>query len=451
MRLLVVLLTLLAALPAHALTLLTHGKLAVLRDRPGTTRDSALIRFGASRAFASLVNPTCGKDNPASLELSAYKDNVLVTILDTPLACEKWRALRRGGYVFEDEAGAVRKISYARNKLVVQLRGPGYTPLAGPFGYVQAWLTLGSQRLLGRFHNFRHNTATLVVTRKPTFNAAEGELAFWDVLWGDDASANRQAVALHCLQLGARQDRKDGRSRFLLGMMHLYRFGQMTSDYRTASAVAKAEIDAANAAFDAALPLLWNGTTGDSRVPGFAAAARYVQGVVRGDAAVIAQGLAELDASVAANPLFNLFDFVGVVAPVIRPTDPLYAKVIEIVDFALNADNRDCLTEQPEICANDGMAPHNLEGALILFGDLYGKGLIPDDPSALRGADNLYRLGSLFAEANGWNPTFRALAADRVATVAQRDALYRNADPADDPLLIGFGPGEACATCHRKN
>jgi hypothetical protein len=451
MRALVVLVALLSAVPAHALTLLAHDKVAILRDRPGADRDSALIRFGKSPAFASLVDPRCDKGNPASLKLSAYKDNVVVTIVDTPLPCEKWRGLRKGGYVYEDDAGAVRKITYARNKLVVQLRGPAYVPVAGPFGYVQVWLTLGTERLLGRFHNFRKNTPALVVTRKPSFNAAEGEVAFWDVLWGDDASANRQAVALHCLQLGARQSKKDGRSRFLLGMMHLYRFGQMTSDYRTASDAAKAEIDAANKDFAAALPLLWDGATGDSRVPGFAAAARYVQGVVRGDAALVAQGLAELDASVAANPLFNLFDLVGVVAPVVTPTDPLYAKVIETVDFALDADNRTCVNDQPEICGNDGMAPHNFEGALVLFGDLYGKGLVLDDPSFLRGARNLYNLGNAFAQVNDWNPAFKAIAADRVATADQRDALFRTADPADDPLLIGQGPGEACATCHHKN
>jgi len=28
----------------------------------------------------------------------------------------------------------------------------------------------------------------------------------------------------------------------------------------------------------------------------------------------------------------------------------------------------------PEICGNAGMAPHNTQGALLLFGDLYAKG-----------------------------------------------------------------------------
>jgi hypothetical protein len=262
-------------LPAHALQLLTAGKVAVLRDKADASRDAALIRFGPNRALARLIDPTCAGGNPTAVKLSAYENNVVVTHLDMPLACEKWRATR-GGFLYEDSGGAVRRIVYASNKLVVQLKEPGYTPVN------------------------------------------------------------------------------------------------------------------------------------------------------------------------------NLFDFVGVVAPVIRPTDPLYAKVIQTVDFALAPENLGCLTEQPEICANEGMAPHNVEGALVLFGDLYAKGLVQDDPSPFRGADNLYRLANAFALASDWNPRFQTLAADRQATVAQRVALYANDDPADDPPLIGNSQGEACATCHHK-
>lgn len=430
--------------PAHGLQLLTHGKTAVFRDKAD---DSALIRFGRNRALAQLIDPTCTGVHPSAVKVSAYESNVVVTHVDVPLACDKWRPAR-GGFLYEDAGGPVRRIVYTSRKLVVQLKG--FPPITGPVGYVELWLTLGDERLLGRFHDFRRNEAAHIVARKPSTSAAEGEAAFWDVLWGDDDSEGRQNVALHCLTKAAKASRKDGRSRFLLGMMLLYRFGHSTPDARVASEAARADVAAAQEAFDAALPLLWNGQAGDSRVPGFAAAAKYVNGIAHGDVALVADGLADLDASVAVNPLFNLFDFVGVVAPVIRPTDPLYAKVIQTVDFALAPDNLACLTEQPEICGNDGMAPHNLEGALVLFGDLYAKGLVQDDPSPFRGADNLYRLANVFAQAGDWNARFKTLAAERQATVAERVALYGNDDPADDPLLIGNGPGETCATCHHK-
>jgi hypothetical protein len=320
----------------------------------------------------------------------------------------------------------------------------------GPVGYVEVWLGVGSERLLGRFHEFRTNRPATIVGRRPSRSAAAGEAAFWDVLWGDDASEARQQSALAALRRAARRDRSDGRSRFLLGMLHLYRFGQTTPDYRRASADARAEIDAAEAALGAAAARLWDGRRGDTRVPGFAAAAKYVQGVVHDDAARVQEGLAELEAAVAINPIFNLFDLIGVVPPVTPATDPLYARVIEVMDFALNGENATCVVSQPEICGNAGMAPHNIEGALLLFGDLYAKGGIVDDPYVFRGARNLYTFVRNFAEGSGWNPTFRAAVETRLADVDARAALYLNGDPADDPPLVGTQPGEACATCHHK-
>ena len=37
----------------------------------------------------------------------------------------------------------------------------------------------------------------------------------------------------------------------------------------------------------------------------------------------------------------------------------------------------------------------------------------------------------------------------RVSTVAERVALFRDADPANDPTVIGVG-SEACAACHTR-
>jgi hypothetical protein len=71
-------------------------------------------------------------------------------------------------------------------------------------------------------------------------------------------------------------------------------------------------------------------------------------------------------------------------------------------------------------------------------------------PGSLRGAQTLYTLAQTFANVFGWKPAFKALIADRAANVAARIALYQNADPADDPILIGNTPGEPCATCHHK-
>jgi hypothetical protein len=452
-RLLLLAVAVFAGARAEALTLLSAGKVAIFRDRLGSDKDGALIRFGPNRGLATLIDPTCTSGNPATLEIASYpQTNVVVSQGLVTLRCEHWRETR-AGYVYEDATGAaagVRKIVYSRRKLVIRIQGAGYQHVAGPVGYVEAWFGIGTERLLGRFHNFRKNEQGLVMTRKPSHAAAEGEQAFWDVLWGDDDSETRQQVALHCLSRAARRDKRDGRSRFLLGMMLLYRFGQTTPSYLTASDASRELIRAAQEAFDAAVPLLWDGTKGDSRVPGFAAATTYVHGVVHGDAALAMQGLAALDESVAINPVFNTFDLIGVVPQAILPTDPLYARVLAVMDTALNPQNANCVVTQPEVCGNVGMAPSNIFGAFLLFGDLYAKGLVLDDPYPFRGARNLYNLTVGFSANSTWNPAFKALAAERLATVDERVALYQNGDPSDDPPLIGSGRGEACRTCHLK-
>ena len=83
-------------------------------------------------------------------------------------------------------------------------------------------------------------------------------------------------------------------------------------------------------------------------------------------------------------------------------------------DGALTPPNVNCVLDLPEVCANAGMAPH-------------------------------YGLSNLL----GGSWPFRALAQDRVTTAAQRVALYQDADPANDPRIVGTGT-EACAYCHRK-
>jgi hypothetical protein len=438
------------AAPGDALTLLSKGKVVTFR----ADKRTAVLRVGRDRALTALIDPTCPA--ASSVQVGSYPQATTRLELQplVQLDCTKWRAVD-GGFQYTDKPGSrggVQKIVYTSRKLLVRIAGDGYVHVPGPVGYVEMWLGIGAERFLARFHNFRRNDAAMLATRKPSAAAADGETAFWDVLWGDDASAARQQQTIDLLTRAVKQSPKDGRSRFLLGMIHLYRFGNLTSDYTNASEAAKVEIHAAYDAFQAAVPLLWDGTAGDSRVPGFAAAAKYTLGVVEGDASLRAEGLADLDAAVLVNPIFNLFDYIGVVPSTVLPTDPLYPRVVEILDFALAPENASCFTSQPEVCGNAGMAPHNVEGSFTLFGDLYAKGGILSDPTpgSLRGAQTLYTLAQTFANVFGWKPAFKALIADRAANVAARIALYQNADPADDPILIGNTPGEPCATCHHK-
>jgi hypothetical protein len=431
-------LALAGAVPADALTVLTNGKHAIFRSASG------IVRLGRDRALATLVDPICASGLPTTVQVGAYLQSTarLSTKPADTLPCERWRKVR-GGYVYADNAGTaggVRRIVYARDRLVVKLGGAGYTAPGGPVGYVELWLTIGSTRLLARFHNFRVNTATQLVTRKTSRAAAAGEAAFWDVLHGDDRSEARQQAAIRSLGRASRRSKRDGRSRFLLAMMHLYRFGVRIQGYTNVSEEAKAEIRAADDGFAAAVPLLWDGTAGDSRVPGFAAAAKFARGIVDDDEARAASGLSDLDEALRINTFFNVFDLIPVVQALPR-TDPRFQPAVDaVVGYLRDPETLACLATQPEICSNDGLAPRNLSGATLLFGDVWAK------------AGDTVRARTWYgiAVASG-DPSYRfnALAQARLADVDARVARYLDDDPSNDDQIVGIGE-ENCAVCHNK-
>ena len=133
-------------------------------------------------------------------------------------------------------------------------------------------------------------TPTAIVSRKASEPAATGERAFWAVLhhdWqttaGQGESRSHGARLLHPVVAG----RQAGRP-VALPARHDPPLPLRAGGRRATTAVsdfARGEIEAAHAAFEDAVPLLWDPATrrGDSRVPGFAAATTFGLGVVRND------------------------------------------------------------------------------------------------------------------------------------------------------------------------
>lgn len=438
--------TLLLLVPALAaaegLTVLTVDKVARFTSGTGS------VRVGRDPRLADAPAPTCPA--ASAVELSSYPEPLQRVLVATTvdLDCTKWKA-KRGGWVYADPAaaGGVRSIRYGRRGLAIRFDGAAVQTLRGPVAYVQTWLTVGATRFNARVHNWKRNDATELVSRRPSRAAASGERAFWAVLHRDWASAAEKAdletVALRDLQRAAKRDRRDGRSRFLVAMMHLYRFGQAVDSYITASDFARGELEAAHAAFQDALPLLWDGAVGDSRAPGFAAATTFGLGVVRQDPALQAQGLVELDDAFRANPFFNVFDYIPV-AQAVPSFDPRFQQVFDKVNGYLSDPNTlQCLSTQPEICANEGYAPRNTAGSLALFGDINAKA------GQTAAAENWYNLALAFGRGGSRSYPFLPALETRVATAAQRIALFRDADPGNDPTIIGAG-AEACAACHNR-
>jgi hypothetical protein len=433
---LVVICLLLTSTPSVALTLLTGGKRGVFRATAGREA-SALVRLNGDRALRRPVDPTCPASSSLRFALSRrgadFEDHGEVA-----LPCEGWRPTR-GGYRYragDGVPGGVREIRLGGGRLLVRAGGAGYTAIAGPVAYVEAWLTIDGERHLVRLQRFRRNDAEGIVSRRPSEAAAAGEAAFWDTLWAD---APRADEALRLLARAVRRDPRDGRSQFLLGMLRLYRSTVACAEFDFANLcdAGKAEGLAAVEPLDRAVPLLPE----DTRIAGFAAAATYAAGYVRGDEAQRMLGLQRIDAAVAANPLFNSFDLFAVVAPV-EPggTDYYRERVLGLVDFIFE-ENPTCPATIPEICANAGMAPHNFEGSLLLLGDIYAKG------GELAKAQQWYALARAVGKASGYR--YQAVADERAATAAERVALYQDADPNNDPPLLGGGGG-SCVHCHNK-
>jgi len=266
---------------------------------------------------------------------------------------------------------------------------------------------------------------------------AVGQAAFYRALNGvpgtPAAIAAEEARALDQLQAAVAADEADGWSRFLLGMLHLQRLGREVDDYEHPSPFVVAEARLASAALDRAAPLL----AYDNRIPGFQGAATFNLGVLTDDPVVRQRGLAQLEASLATNFLFNSFSYLGAVAPTVGRDDPLFARAIAYLDAGIQSG---CTpATDPRNCGNGGRAPHNIQGSFTLFGDLYLKAGRSED------ARRWYEFGLLIPGLENWR--HRALLEERLATFDDRAARLADDDPSNDPRLAGVGP-EACVYCH---
>jgi hypothetical protein len=431
-----------APVSAAGFQVLTAGKIARFENRGDPARNGGIVVVGRDRALRTLIDPTCPATSSVEFEAyltSTFRDAVLAHV---DLDCAKWS--RAGsGYRYSDPNGTVGSIYYARIGLRIEVGGSGFTPIAGPVGFVQAQLTIADQTLRARFHNFRRNDAQVVWSRRPSTAAALGEAAFWDVLLGDDRSEPHEQKTRQLLERALRYDPGDGRSHFLLAMLHLYRFAQRVERFDQVSAAALDELSAANAAFAHAVPLLWNDAAriGDSRVAGFAAAAKYTQGALQHDDALREQGLADLEHAVEVNSFFNVFDYIPVLQ-LLPPSDPFFQRAFaDFTTYLTDPATLQCVGTQPEICSNAGMAPHNIQGSLTLFGDVYAKG------GNLTQATFWYNLAGAVPDTQSW--LFKPIIDDRRANAAARVALYADADPSNDPPVIGMG-AEACVNCHSR-
>ncbi|HZR83728.1 MAG TPA: hypothetical protein VFD92_21715 [Candidatus Binatia bacterium] len=427
---------------AQAFTVLTEGKSAAFTRDAAAGTGSARIRVAADPGLVQLLDPTVCPAS-AHVRIASYPTatNLVTGGPEVALPCERWHRVP-GGWQYDDragDAGGVTRLRYTTTALALDASGPAFPAVVGPVGFVQLSLRVGEKRLLVRFHGFTRNDERRVESRPASREAAAGERAFWATL-GGAADQSDRAIAL--LRRAVERDRNDGRAWFLLGMMGLWRYELEVPDPRRADAPGTREIVAADRALDRAARLLWSGDRGDSRVPGFAAAARYKAAVALGDEPAVEAAIADMRRLADVNPLFNTFIPFGL-GPVEPPRSARYAYVLHLLDVAFPAIAGVC-ADQGEICFNDGFAPHNLEGTLVLFGDLFAKGGRVED------ARRSYLTAAAVGEKGGWNGAFVDRARALADTVDERAALYADGDPWNDPPFTDLGGEGNCAYCHNR-
>ncbi len=415
---------------AFAQTDLTNATSFRIRSNPAGDRHKVVARF---RDVPLLAIPDCA--NPASVRIvtsSGDSDEL-------PLDCGNWQTLKFGKYRYKAAAAddlSVQRITFGDGKLYIKARGAAAALLAGSESFAELRFSVNGDRTkyCGRVATLAKNTTKKLSSRGPTSvcTAFEAERAFWDTLRLVD---NRETEAVALFEQAVTEIPTDGRAWFLKGMFHMYRQSQ-TLDWDNPSQFVLDEVDLAEDALFEAVPLL----PADVRIPGFLGSATYVGGVTHNDAARTQLALDRMRDAIVLWPLFNIFNFAGTVGIHVPNTDPLFAESVGYVDLGLGSG---CSPfTDPEICGNAGRAPHNVEGSMMLFGDLYAKA---GDESAALAA---YQLGIVFDDTDAIPYIWRAELDDRVATLPARIAAYQDADPLNDPLIIGEGNYENCLFCH---
>jgi hypothetical protein len=240
-----------------------------------------------------------------------------------------------------------------------------------------------------------------------------------------DAAIAALDAAAHARRLARRN------STCLLGLAHLWRLAEPLPDETMAPAV---QLTSANAARDH-LRQAYALCPTDHRIPAWLGPILVRFGRTLGDQAQIDEGLAILEAGVAAYPSFVLFSKLLVFADYPRDA-PEFQQALDAV--VANADACAAAPADPA-CLDHPRAAHNREGGVVFFGDALAKA------GRRAEAEAIYRAALAEPGYGTWD--HQGVLADRLATLDARIAAYATPDPSDDPVAAWAAPNQ-CALCH---
>jgi hypothetical protein len=285
-----------------------------------------------------------------------------------------------------------------------------------------------------------------------TAQAARADEVFWRTLHtGDYEGIPGALTALTGAYLA---DPRDAVTAAHIAWLHFWRLAERSRLPSGGGAAVTDHAVLARRYFEEAVRL----APGEARYEGFYASALMAEGAIHRDDRLIRQGFFTLKDAVAAWPEFNLFT-AGYIAG-LQPHDTarfrdgleaiwanMDACVGERVDRAAPDYGRYLRLETREgprrVCWNSWIAPHNVEGFFLHFGDMLVKAGDPARAVAMYGNA---RLASEFA---AW--PYRDVLERRIADAARNVEAFRRADPPPDGPLMMVRSRYACVGCHQRS
>lgn len=178
----------------------------------------------------------------------------------------------------------------------------------------------------------------------------------------------------------------------------------------------------------------------DHRLTAWLAPIKVRMGRTLNDAAMVQEGLDVLEVGVMHYPGFVLFSKFLVYAD-LPASDPDFQNAVQAVrdNVSYCGTPTEVLSKDPA-CNNHPRASHNIEGALLVMGDMYAKA---QDKAAARAA---YESATRQKDYGSWG--YKDVLTQRLQTLDARVASFATESTLDDPESA-WGSSSQCSYCHR--
>lgn len=202
----------------------------------------------------------------------------------------------------------------------------------------------------------------------------------------------------------------------------------------------------------------------DARIVGFQASARMAMGSVHHDESWKRMGYFEAKNAIRDYPEFNLFVLSNSMAQLAphdprvneardalwktvdicfdAHVDPARVNASELLAQVIHAQKHYSASPRDRACFNSAIAPHNVEGFFLHFGDVLAK------TGSEKNARIMYQLAGMIPSANNW--PYQKVAQTRLQELAYRLEQFHHAKSEQDEPEIMARSAYACVACHQQ-